>query len=101
MNKPLEVLITNSAKEDISKVFDYISVDNKTAAIKLIDTFYKVFELLSNYPETGALKNDLADKTIRIYSIKKNFVIAYRVKDNKIEILRILTRYQNIFAVLN
>ena len=66
-----------------------------------LDAKNPIFELLSNYPETGALKNDLADKTIRIYSIKKNFVIAYRVKDNKIEILRILTRYQNIFAVLN
>ena len=101
MSKPLKVLITDSAKDDINTVFDYIAIDNKTAAIKLIDTFYKVFELLSNYPETGTLKNDLADKTVRIYSIKKNFVIAYRIRDNKIEILRILTRYQNIFAVLN
>ena len=101
MSKPLKVLITDSAKDDINTVFDYIAIDNKTAAINIIDTFYKVFELLSDYPETGTLKNDLADKTVRIYSIKKNFVIAYRIRDNKIEILRILTRYQNIFAVLN
>ena len=101
MSKPLKVLITDSAKDDINTVFEHIAIDNKTAAINLIDTFYKVFELLSNYPETGTLKNDLADKTVRIYSIKKNFVIAYRIRDNKIEILRILTRYQNIFAVLN
>lgn len=101
MNKPLKVLITDSAKNDINNIFDFISTDNKTAALNLIDAFYKMFELLSNYPETGTLKNDLADKTIRIYSVKKNFVLVYRIKDNKIEILRVLTRYQNIFAVLN
>ena len=99
MNKT--VLITEIAKADISKITEYIAKDNKYASIKIVEEFYKVFELLSNFPETGVTKNDLKNKTIRIYTIKKNFAIVYRILNDKVEILRILTRYQNIFAILS
>ena len=99
MNKA--VFITGIAKEDITKIAEYIATDNKSASVRIVDDFYKVFELLSNFPETGSIKDDIKDKTIRIYTMKKNFTIVYRILNDKIEILRILTRYQNIFAILN
>ena len=95
------VLITNLAKEDISNITEYIAVDNKIASVKIVEDFYKVFDLLSTFPETGSIKNDINDKTVRIYTMKKNFTIVYRISNDKIEILRVLTRYQNIFAILN
>ena len=98
MNKT--VLITGVAKEDITKIAEYIAVDNKSASIKIVDDFYKTFELLSNFPETGSIKNEIKDKMVRIYTMKKNFAIVYRILNDKIEILRVLTRYQNIFAIL-
>lgn len=99
MNKA--VFITGIAKEDITKITEYIAVNNKNASIKIVDDFYKTFELLSNFPETGVIKNNLKDKTVRIYIMKKNFAIVYRILSDKVEILRVLTRYQNIFAILN
>ena len=99
MNKA--VFITGIAKEDITKISEYIAVDNKIASIKIVDDFYKTFELLSNFPETGVIKNDIKDKTVRIYTMKKNFAIVYRILNDNVEILRVLTRYQNIFAILN
>lgn len=101
MSKPISVFITNVAKEDIAVITDYIALDNKFAAIKVVEMFYGVFELLRYYPETGVIKEGIVDKSIRIYIAKKRFFIVYRITDNKIEILRILTKYQNIFAVLN
>ena len=95
------VLITNLAKEDISNIAEYIANDNKSASISIVDDFYKTFELLSNFPETGSIKNGINDKTVRIYTMKKNFAIVYRILNDQIEILRVLTRYQNIFAILN
>ena len=95
------VFITGIAKEDITKIAEYIATDNKNASVKIVEDFYEIFELLSNFPETGSIKNDIKDKTIRIYTMKKNFAIVYRILNDKIEILRVLTRYQNIFAVLN
>lgn len=99
MNK--SVFITDIAKEDITQIAEYIATDNKIASIKIVGDFNETFELLSNFPETGSIKDGIKDKTIRIYTMKKNFAIVYRIVNDKIEILRILTRYQNIFAILN
>ena len=95
------VLIAGVAKEDITQIAEYITVDNKNASIQIVDDFYKTFELLSSFPETGVIKNDIKDKTVRIYTMKKNFAIVYRILNDKVEILRVLTRYQNVFAILN
>ncbi len=99
MNKA--IFITDIAKADISQITEYIAKDNKSASFLIADNFYKTFELLSKFPMAGTKKNGLIDKTVRIYIMKKNFAIVYRINFDKIEILRILTRYQNILAVLN
>lgn len=101
MNNQFSVFITEAAKNDITTITDYIALDNKYAAIKLVDLFSKTFGLLADYPETGVVKQDITDKNIRIYIVRKRFFVAYRIVENKVEILRILTNYQNIFAVLN
>ena len=99
MNKT--VFITNIAQIDISQIANYIAQDNKLASLLIIDDFYKTFEMLSEFPLTGVIKNGIKDKNSRIYIMRKNFAIVYRILDDKIEILRILTRYQNILAILN
>lgn len=98
MNK--DVLITEIAKKDIIEIADYIAKDNKFSSLAIIDNFYKVFELLSEFPEAGTHKSAISDKTVRIYTMRKNFAIVYRIHNDKIEILRILSRYQNILAIL-
>ena len=54
MNK--SVYITDIAKEDITKITEYIAVDNKGASVKIVDDFYKVFELLSKDASLNELK---------------------------------------------
>lgn len=100
MNKPLRVLITESAQNDIISITDYIAKDNSTAASSIIDAFRKTFEILSIYPETGTVRKKIKNKSVRIYTIKKKFTIVYRLNNEQLEILRILTKYQNIFSVL-
>ena len=63
MSKRFKVLITEIAKSDITEISDYIAQDNVSAAYHIVDLFYKAFELLSNYPETGSIKNDIDEKT--------------------------------------
>jgi len=99
MNKT--VFITDIAKTDIKNLIEYIAKDNKTVSLKLIDDFYKSFELLSSFPEAGYLKKDIKDKTVRIYTIRKSFTIIYRIFKDRVEILRILTKYQNLLALLD
>ncbi|MBO6087009.1 type II toxin-antitoxin system RelE/ParE family toxin [bacterium] len=77
----------------MENISDYIAKDNRKAAICIVDIFYETFKFLSDYPEAGSKKNDIKDNSIRIFTVKKNFCIVYRIRNNKIEILRILTRF--------
>jgi len=100
MNKRLNVLITPQAKNDIIEIITYISNDNAKAALKINDTFKNIFEMLGDFPLTGTAKYSIQNQSVRIYSVKKQYSIVYRIKENQIEILRVLTRYQDIFAIL-
>jgi toxin ParE1/3/4 len=53
-------LIDPLALDDIESIYRYIAADNPRAAIRVVDRFYSLFEVLSTQPETGELRNDLA-----------------------------------------
>ncbi len=97
MNK---VLITNIAKSDILNIKEYISAQNPIASNDFISILTEVFEMLSKYPNAGVKKLGIKNQNVQIYTIKKKYNIIYQVKDNNIEILRVLNKYQNLFAIL-
>ena len=100
MSKILNILITEKAKEDIVKISDYIAKDNPKVAIDTLILFEKTFKMLALFPNAGVNKAILKDKSVLIYNVKKLYSIAYRINKNNIEIVRILTHYQDIFAIL-
>ena len=99
MNK-FKVFISKNAQNDITEISDYIAKDSLSAAQNIVLLFKKTFELLAEYPQTGTIKEKLGDGKVRVFAIKKNFSIIYKLEDDAVIILRVLTRYQNIFAVL-
>ncbi len=56
--------------------------------------------MLALFPESGVRKNSIKDKSVLIYITQKRYAIVYRIKNNNLQILRILTRYQDLFAIL-
>ena len=99
MSKYLNVLITSSAKADIVNIINYIANDNPDAALKVNNAFRKTFEMLRDFPSSGTIKSVIKDKSVRVYTIRKQFSIIYRVKLQNLEVLRVLTKYQDIFAI--
>lgn len=99
MNK-LDLIIESSAEKDIYIVADYISKDNKKAALKLIKEFYKSFNLFCSHPEIGFERKDFTYRKVRFYVVGKNYLIVYTVIDNSVHILRVLSTYQDICSIL-
>ncbi len=99
MNK-LKIITTDRAKADIKNIIEYISEDNKKAAITIAKLIRKTIEMLAQYPLSGSKKLDILENDILIYTIKKRYTLVYKVIDDKIVFFRVLTRYQDIFAVL-
>ena len=96
----LRIITTSEAKADIKNLTSYIAKENKQAAISVAKIIRKTIVMLSEYPLSGSKKEDIVDKEIFIYTIKKRFLLVYKIIDDKIVFLRVLTRYQDIFAIL-
>lgn len=99
MNK-LKIITANEAKSDIKNIAEYIARDNEFAAINTIKLIKKTFIMLSNYPKAGLKKKGLKYKGIFVYTIKKRYSIIYKINNDEILFLRVLTKYQDLFAVL-
>ncbi len=100
MTNHLSVLITIPAKSDISDIITFVANDNPKAAIGVLNIFEQTFRMLADFPAAGIQKNITEDKSVRIYTIRKRYSVVYRVKNNTLEILRVLTKYQDLFAIL-
>lgn len=96
----LDLIITVSATSDMELIADYIAKDKKSVATKMLKLFQKSFETLSDHPELGVKRPDFTYKNIMFYIVKKRYVIAYKIHNNNLVILRVLTAYQDICALL-
>ena len=99
MNK-LTLIIENKAESDMELIADYIAKDKKSAASKMLKQFYKSFEKLSEYPNIGTKRLDFTYKDVKFYVIKKHYLIIYKIVEDTIHILRVLTAYQDICGLL-
>ena len=96
----LKLEITSKAYNDIEIISDYIAEDNKRAAIKCVKLFEKTFETLCKHPYLGTPREDFTYLDVKFYVVKKNYLIIYRIVDNKtLRILRVLTTYQDICSI--
>lgn len=100
MNNRLPVLITDTAKEDILEIVNFIAKENPKAAVGVLNIYEATFKMLAEFPAAGVHKAGIEDSSVLIYTTKKRYSIVYRVKNNTVEILRVLTRYQDLFAIL-
>ncbi len=97
----LELEITSKAFKDIELISDFIARDNKSAAAKLVKLLNKTFGTLCQHPNLGRAREDFTYLDVKFYIVKKNYLIVYRVIDNKtLRVLRVLTAYQDICSLL-
>ena len=100
MNSMKKFLITDIAQSDILNIKEYIFENNSILVKDFMDLLAKIFLMLSEYPNIGVKKRGISAPDILIYTVRKKYNIIYRIKNENVEVLRVLTRYQNLFAVL-
>ena len=79
----LELEITSKAYNDMEIISDYIAKDNRSAANKMMKLFYKTFETFLKHPNIGKTRPDFTYMNVKFYIVKKNYLIVYRIIDNK------------------
>ena len=96
-----KIIITKEAENDIISIENYIAIDNKNAAKDFVIKLKKTFINLSKYPRLGKNHPKLSgDDKILFLPVMRNYLIVYTVIDDNIHIVRVLTTYRNICAIL-
>ncbi len=87
-------LISPEASQDLDKIFSYFTSRNVDAGERFVLAFEKKCENLRQFPNMGRRYAALAP-SLRGIPLD-NYIIFYRVIDDKIEIVRVVSGYQNL-----
>jgi len=78
---------TAEAERWLKDIYDYIALDNPTAASKVVTGIYQKAQILLKFPEIGYSYRDETDGRIKIL-LYGHYRITYLIKDkNQIDIL--------------
>ncbi len=76
------------ALADRDEIFDYIEADNPRAAVAVDDLISAQVQLLIEFPEGGRVGR--VPGTRELIISRTPYLVAYRVQDNTVRILRVL-----------
>jgi toxin ParE1/3/4 len=82
------------AKRDLVDIWIFIAKDNPDAADRFLDQLAQKFGLLTESPEIGRRREELAPN-LRSFPVGR-YVIFYRAAEAGIEIVRVLSAYRDI-----
>ena len=86
------------AQADMEQIFEYIAVElcNPTAALGQINDFEHALDNVCLFPESCPyIRNEyVKDKTLRKLVVN-NYIVFYRVKDEEIQVVRVLYGMRN------
>jgi toxin ParE1/3/4 len=77
------------AKDDLKRIYDYISEDSKFYAREVIENIVAKADSLLDFPKMGREVPEIGDPEIREYPIY-SYRIIYKCRDKDIEILTIV-----------
>ena len=91
------------AQKDMEQIFEYIAVElcNPTAAIGQLNDFEKAFDNVCVFPESCPyIRNEyVKDKSLRKLVVN-NYIAFYRVKENEVQVVRVLYGMRNYESFL-
>ncbi len=95
----MTVHILEQAYRDISEIWNYIAIDNSTAATALEEQLFAEMKRLSEHPGIGHKRDDVSDSRYRFWRVGV-YQIAYRVDNEQLTICRVVhsaRHFRNLF----
>ncbi len=84
----MEIKWLRLALMDLDEIYDYIADDNPKAASETVNTIWQGAQILKQFPDSG--RDGRVAGTRELYINDTYYILPYRVKNNKIEILRVI-----------
>lgn len=91
MSLRYSIVFHPTAQVDLDEIIKYIAKENAAAAVQMLDEINNKILQLEQAPERGEIpKNKIMVKMGYRLLNMKNYVVLYMVKENRVEILRII-----------
>lgn len=95
----MNLYITGDAEADLDQIENYIGDDNPAAAINFLKRLTNCFTTIAQNPGIGRKRDNLKPGSRSI--TEGDYVIIYRLKQNTVEILRILHGRRDIESIFH
>jgi len=92
-------VLTPLASRDLEEIWDYLALDNRQAAEKVVDRIEATIKELVRTPGMGHLREDLADRRHRFFLVY-SYLIVYRPETRPLQIIRVLHASRDVRALL-
>ena len=92
-------LLTKPALADLEGILGSIADDRPSAAERVGARFATTFEALAKNPRMGHVREDLTDRPVRFWPLY-SYLVVYRADATPIQILRVLSGYRDVAALL-
>ncbi len=93
-------ILSAEAAADIEDIVRYIAYDNVSAALALEDELIANFRELARFPNSGHARHDLAGTRELLFWTVGSYLVLYRVKSKRIEIVAVLHGGRDIPKIL-
>ena len=85
----MDVYFSPLAVSDLEEIRDYVAERNVDAAEQLLDAIEEACNHFGHHPQIGRSRDDLIPG-IRVFPVKKNYAVFYRVLADAVEIVRVV-----------
>jgi plasmid stabilization system protein ParE len=92
-------VLSDEARVDLIDIQDYIAKDSRRQAARVIDDIFEVMNKLSVNPLMGHVREDLTSRPVRFFSVHA-YLIVYDALSRPVGIVRVLSGYRNVAAIL-
>jgi plasmid stabilization system protein ParE len=86
------------ARSDLREIHDYIATDDPTAARRVLVDLRDAMHRLVELPGLGHTRDDLADETLRVWTVH-SYLVIYRPETRPLQVVRVLSGYRDIAAL--
>ena len=95
-----EFFYAPEARRDVLEIWELIARDDLDAADRVEREIEQAIIKLAHNPQLGHLRRDLTSKSVRFWSVY-SYLIIYDPVSRPLEVVRVLSGYRDVAALLN
>ena len=90
---------SREARLDLLEIWEHVAQDNVDAADRVEQEIQKSVTMLAANPKLGHLRRDLTSKPVRFWCVY-SYLVIYDPETQPLEVIRILSGYRDVAALL-